>query len=545
VDPYDPASGYIKEPDQNAFYGNTAPSNQPGLPDEQPDKHQTHFSEAYNAEVETKLEKPVVISCRICQKPFESKNALHRHLPCSEKPVDLAKTVPTGISTAVEIVESSRHLDEPKGAEYLRTYRSCAASVGLNTVESYQDVCLDTGCSWTIIDADFARKIKDVRIEKTSDQITIKGIKSKDSSNEVAVFSLYFPGTLEGDRHGFAKIDVRAYLVDNLQPNILVGTEVLVREGFVFDFENLQASIGSCQMLTFPVHCLAEKNRVKNALVVAQKQVTVQPYSRERIPIKLRTNLPEGRDYIFEPANRLPGIPVPDSTEESGARGFAVYTHLVDHEFSFVEAVNDTDKPVLVARHVRLGTVSDSDYVTAYRVSVHAAELARGYGTSFSEPLEPPDNTFSKTPASTKEPYRQYVAQQFINANRVVLEKDKPERNNPKKDKSEKNKPENNRPKLDRPELFNKPDLENTTVLPNGITIYGRDPDVIARFRAVIERFNVWGTPETIGQINIPEDQWMEIPLKKGWEDRLPKPRIYDVGPKGRAEIDRMFDLLH
>ncbi|KAL5049071.1 hypothetical protein BDW71DRAFT_204825 [Aspergillus fruticulosus] len=79
-------------------------------------------------------------------------------------------------------------------------------------------------------------------------------------------FEHYMMQNADRYKHGFAKIEIKAYMVEDLQPNMLVGTEVLVRESFVFGFENLRASIGSFQLLTFPIQCVLKRNRVENAL---------------------------------------------------------------------------------------------------------------------------------------------------------------------------------------------------------------------------------------------------------------------------------------
>lgn len=45
--------------------------------------------------------------------------------------------------------------------------------------------------------------------------------------------------------------------------------------------------------------------------------------------------------------------------------------------------------------------------------------------------------------------------------------------------------------------------------------------------------------------VDIPEDQWMTIPLVDGWESQLPKSKIYPLGPKDREVVDQAFQPLH
>lgn len=54
--------------------------------------------------------------------------------------------------------------------------------------------------------------------------------------------------------------------------------------------------------------------------------------------------------------------------------------------------------------------------------------------------------------------------------------------------------------------------------------------------------FNVWGDDGSTARI--PEEEWMEVPLKEGQENRLPKPYVYYVSPKDCECIDCIFDPL-
>ncbi|KAL1981340.1 hypothetical protein VTN96DRAFT_2781 [Rasamsonia emersonii] len=84
--------------------------------------------------------------------------------------------------------------------------------------------------------------------------------------------------------------------------------------------------------------------------------------------------------------------------------------------------------------------------------------------------------------------------------------------------------------------------LHLETKLPNGITVYG-DHITVAALKQVVEAYAIWGENE--GFVNIPEDQWMEIPLVEGWESKVPKSRVYHLGPKDREVVDETFDELH
>lgn len=147
---------------------------------------------------------------------------------------------------------------------------------------------------------------------------------------------------------------------------------------------------------------------------------------------------------------------------------------LVDADFSWVEAVNDSSAAVTIERKARLGTLCEADFPTACYVSTQASE------------------SMEET--------------QSVEPRQAVYSRDKQE-----------------------------------TTLPNGVTIYG-SPAVAADFAEVISKYQVWG--ERTGFVDIPEDQWMTIPLIDGWESKLPRTKVYPVGPRGRQVIDETFDKL-
>ena len=55
----------------------------------------------------------------------------------------------------------------------------------------------------------------------------------------------------------------------------------------------------------------------------------------------------------------------------------------------------------------------------------------------------------------------------------------------------------------------------------------------------------VWKDTGTF--VDIPEDEWMKIPLRSDWESRMPKkaPRSYPLGTEDRKVVDKTFDELH
>lgn len=248
-----------------------------------------------------------------------------------------------------------------------------------------------------------------------------------------------------GSANAFAKITIHCHLVDGLKPKLLIRTDVICGEGFILNFEHGITTISSCSRLTFPIIAQAKPRRITRAVVYAKQRSLLPAYSVSKLAVHLKTDLPANRNFIFDP---LDGSTLNRAT---------IYAHMVNHEFSFIEVRNKTPTPITVTRHARIGTISDADFITAYQVSEDAIPLA--------EPLESEPLEFKSTKLShPSSRYREHVERQLEHAYQLTAEPESP--------------------------LTISPDHNNQTVLPNGITVYGKGPKT-DQLTEVLMSFNI------------------------------------------------------
>jgi hypothetical protein len=200
------------------------------------------------------------------------------------------------------------------------------------------------------------------------------------------------------------------------------------------------------------------------------------------------------RDFIFEP-------------EEMNH--VSLYAQIINQDTGKVLVKNDSGKPVRLRHGQRLGRLHELDGEHGLCATAFAAEHAQDIITLAEQgPRQKKDDWFRKTLASITEPQ-----------------------------------PINQRNSADSPQ---KPLLAET-VLPNGITIYGsQDSETVAQFNDLLAKFpQLFQDPASF--VNIPQDEWMKIPLKSDWEQRLPArgARVYPVGNEAKAVIDKTFNALH
>lgn len=88
-------------------------------------------------------------------------------------------------------------------------------------------------------------------------------------------------------------------------------------------------------------------------------------------------------------------------------------------------------------------------------------------------------------------------------------------------------------------------DQSNEHRLPNEITLYGEDVGTVKKLKQVVDEFpRLWQDNGNV--VDIPEEEWMEIPLVDDWRERY-KPgqaRVYSVGHVDREIINKAFDKL-
>ena len=81
--------------------------------------------------------------------------------------------------------------------------------------------------------------------------------------------------------------------------------------------------------------------------------------------------------------------------------------------------------------------------------------------------------------------------------------------------------------------------------LPNGVTIFSKDPVISEAFTKVMQEFpQIFGSGQ--GFVKIPEEDWMCIPLRKNWKElNKGKVKIYPLRTKNKAVVNETFNKLH
>ena len=225
--------------------------------------------------------------------------------------------------------------------------------------------------------------------------------------------------------------------------------------------------------------------------------ITVTTRTSQRVKQAIKTN----NDITIPPHSHMM-IPVqqPDLPNDrdllfepvNHSDGIAVYAHIVDCHLSAVQVRNDSESPITIRRDSPLGTVGEYEVDGCFAAHPDVTLLA-GTGDI---PTDTPSirNVLAAAAAASVK------------------------------------------------EGMNDPTTPETR-LENGITIYGDDP---TDFETIVNNYpSLW--KDDGGVVDVPEHQWMEIPLVENWRKNY-NPRqakVYPLGTKDRQEVDKMFNKLH
>jgi hypothetical protein len=305
-------------------------------------------------------------------------------------------------------------------------------------------------------------------------------------SNEFVLLDFYFPG-----RDGrTAHIKCEVHLVESLDANLLIGVDVQSTEGIVSDPQNGTVTFCNCANIIVDAEVKTRSNLPYKRKVYAKKETRLPPRKITNVQIDQPQHVPKDRDLLFNPrgiVDRKSRKHVVKPTAATLMRGKGgVLAHVLNQSVMHVQVWNASNCVVVIPAHTPMGVISDMEVTGCYLIQSEPALAAVSATSGPSQLVQA---------SSTGEP---------------VTGRPSPEKR-----------------------------------YEDGITIYGEDK-AQQQLRHAIDKFsNIWkddGSPA-----NIPEEDWMQIPLIENWE-KVYKPaanKVYPLGPKDRKVLDDTFDKLH
>ena len=474
--------------DPDSFYGDHGQENQDLVPEGSEDYSSYHSSGSPEPEVNFIDSPSTRHHCDRCQKTFPSRTKLFRHLKqecwkeLPKEKSDSNPATPEVNSTEADprIIESATRASPRQGlGTAFRGYQHTKADVRFSPTAENHEVCLDPGCPITLGDrALLAREVPEFE----------KQIQKQASPIPVRGYGNKITNATE-----YIVIDL--YFPGTLGPDDSPALAKISVE--VHLTEDLKANmlIGTDVLTPHQVllDCSTDSQsatiascqnlRISARTVVksfSQIQRVVKSKSTITLPPKSVMNVPVSYASTLPDDRDFLFEPQLPASYDLGLDG-GIFAHVVDSTMTFVQARNSTEAPVVLPRRTRLGTVVEYSADGCYQVSYKSSGLAAcGWRTS------------DRSEASA------------MNTTTTTID----------------------------------PNLEH--VLPNGVTVYG-DEIASNTLSAIVAEFGDVFT-DSGNTIDLPEDQWMPIPLKAGATAKPSK--VYPLGHKDREVVDATFDKL-
>jgi hypothetical protein len=332
--------------------------------------------------------------------------------------------------------------------------------------------------------------------------IQVRGIDNKPKASwEYVVADFYIPGSIASEKV-LANFRRELHVVDKLEPNILIGMDIIGPERVNIYPANRIAKVGSCRNVSIPLGVSDRDLRKVLQPVLSAFPAAIPPFSVANVAIKT-AKLPSDRDFIFL----------------SGTQGFTsedLYTsermnaYLCDSMTDFVLVRNTAATCLKIPMGSSLGTMTECDVedilfmdsgATSTKESRHSPNCQNAHAPNYERGCDMTaarqivDERLSCTPANDSE--------------------HSPSRSNKTME----------------------------TKLSNGITIYG-DPNTVEHFQNLVNQFSrLW---EDWGRtVQLSTDEMLRVPLLPNWEEKTKlSTKVYPLSEKDREIVDHEFDKL-
>ena len=405
-------------------------------------------------------------------------------------------------SSSFRVIKS----DSPSASYTGYTFRNFHYAMALAKLAIHctlEHICLDTGCSVSLVDRQFLMKnLPDVEMFRMKSPISVRGIgANKHQTDEYVVLPIYLPGKKQNE-DVMAMISPREiHIVDQLKAQMLVGNDILQPEKIDILTSSSMALIGSCDVLV-PIELKAKDSRSVNYPIHAVSTIVVPPKTTSMIPIHSVQGLPD-RDFFFEPENA----------------SLSLYAHLADSSMPAIIAKNDSNDAIKVPRNLRLGHIFEADFDNCLHITTGQQDVT---------------DLATRAPKShhndswIKRVFNKVVTTSAIALLATSLTPSPTPPSAPSISVS-------TQPK----DISVMPSAEDY-VMHNSITVYNNVPEL----RQVVDEFpTLW---QEGGFADLPEQDWMRIPLRSDWEDKTPRSaRVYPLSNESKKVVDDTFDKLH
>ena len=483
---------------------------------------------------------PATHACQRCSGKFTSKSKLFKHLrsecwkvegnhaseTSTDTPCETASETSSETPASVmerQLIESTGKPVLGNGYTFRGSHYATALVKGTREGEA-KSCCLDTGCPLSIGGKAYIQEtFPSAEIHKLATPLPVRGIgNTVHSSSEYIVANVFIDGYIEEDgkrQPATGRFPVEIHIVDDLKANLLLVNDVLGAQRAAVNIDTQTMTLASCRNLAVPISTTAKRDAGLKRTVRSKADFSVPAGATVKVPVSFHGNLPEDRDFLFEPQCPQP----------LGHEG-GVFAHILDAAMDHVMVRNTSEQPVTLRKRSRLGTLVEYNQQGCYNLTPDAGFLATGGWKTTKQHQRSWKGKLGMAAASAA-----YAVSLIAGMATGSTGSTSPAVSTNVTTSSGGDFQTSTRA----PTISIDSTLEH--VLPNGTTVYGK-PEVATRIAEVVNAYpTIWSDQGTT--VDIPEDQWMPVTLKPDAE--LKPARVYPASAKDREVIDATFDKMH
>ena len=220
------------------------------------------------------------------------------------------------------------------------------------------NIYLDTGCTITLIDKDFLKKVApNAVIKKMASPVSVRGVRPKKHALvNYTTINLYFPR----NKHCTAAIYQKVHVVNGLKAKMHIGINILGRESFTIDTGNKKAIIGSCNNIIITLEVAPQAHMQFTQQILANKDTTIPVKTLGQI--SLRNKLPKRKDLLSEPSYAKLIV--------------TVFAQIVGCRMTKMLMQNDTNNALTIAGRTQLKQVIKYEADACYQVHIDTVGTA-------------------------------------------------------------------------------------------------------------------------------------------------------------------------
>ncbi|ORY70191.1 uncharacterized protein BCR38DRAFT_101717 [Pseudomassariella vexata] len=241
-------------------------------------------------------------ACSKCAKPFPTEQAWFVHElsnTCESTQHNEPKKQSAQIHVAYKIPESGEIIMKAKPKKIEKIDKGIASITYCQVNIEYEGHepttgCLDTGATNTLADRKWVQTYAPEAEILTNDTLRIRGIGGTLTLTERAILTFVLRGNKRG-KPTHCLITAEVWIMDNLKPDILLGSSFLAEHGVTIDYGRNKATFSSCNGMETDITVYRKRNTIRRRVLV--EAATVVPANSRTLIHVCYADVDEFDDY--------------------------------------------------------------------------------------------------------------------------------------------------------------------------------------------------------------------------------------------------------